>query len=226
MKQKDVRYYLLFEAIVFVAIKIAEFTLTQQTTKCVMYSAIVGNTVMAAHIWRRYGPSAPDRHDHLIFLALLVNCVADVFLTLTGGERMYIPGFVCFCTVEAIYAVYLRPSTRNLCVRALLFAAALLFAWQIRLLTLPNALGLLNLTLVGANAVCAWLAWRTQPSRAALLFALGLSSFLIGDVSVALEILLPVGTLVRRAAALAVWTFYVPAQVLIVLTYRERVSKI
>lgn len=221
-KKKDARAYLLFEAAVFVAIKIAEFALDTRTTKIIMYSAIVGNTVMALRIYARYGRAATDKRDNLIFLALMLNCLADVFLTLTGGESMFLPGFACFCGLEAIYALYLRPSGRNLVIRAGLFAASLLFAQSIGLLTLSNALGLLNLTLVGANAVCAWLAYRREGMFPGLLFALGLTSFFIGDISVALEIMLPVGTAAQRIAALAVWTFYVPAQVLIVLTYYER----
>ncbi|MBR4212233.1 MAG: hypothetical protein IKR84_07600 [Oscillibacter sp.] len=223
LQRKDIRVYLAFEALVFVAIKVAEFTMPVQLTKCIMYSAILGNTVMGVHLFWRYGFSPSYRHEALIFCALLVNCVADIFLTLTGGENMYIPGFACFCTVEIIYAAYLRPDFRNLCVRAALLAVALLFAWSVHLLTFPNALGLFNLTLVGANAVCAWLARRTDRTFAALLFAFGLTCFFIGDISVALEIMLPAGTPAQWAAKLAVWTFYVPAQVLIVLSYAERI---
>ena len=222
LQRKDIRVYLTFEALIFVAIKIAEFTLPAQPTKCIMYSAILGNTVMGARLFWRYGLSPAYRHHALIFCALLVNCVADIFLTLTGGERMFIPGFACFCAVEVIYAAYLRPDFRNLCVRAALLAAALLFARAINLLTLPNGLGLFNLTLIGANMVCAWLARRDDKTLAATLFACGLTCFFIGDVSVALEIMLPVGTMAQWVAKLAVWTFYVPAQVLIVLTYAER----
>ena len=223
LQRKDIRVYLAFEALIFVAIKVAELTMPVQPTKCIMYSAILGNTVMGVHLFWRYGFSPSYRHDALIFCALLVNCVADIFLTLTGGESMYIPGFVCFCTVEIIYAAYLRPDFRNLCVRAALLVAALLFARAIGLLTLPNALGLFNLTLVGANAVCAWRARRTDKTFAALRFAFGLTCFFIGDISVALEIMLPAGTLAQFVAKLAVWTFYVPAQVLIVLSYTERI---
>ena len=222
LKRKDIRLYLLFEVVIFVAIKVAEFALPLQAAKCVKYSAIIGNTVMAVHLFVRYGFSPSYRHDALIFCALLTNCVADIFLTLTGGERMFIPGFACFCAVEMFYAAYLRPDRRNLCVRGALLVAALLFARSIGLLTFPNALGLFNMTLVGMNAICAWLARRDDKSLAALLFACGLTSFFIGDLSVAFEIMLPVGTAFQQIATLAVWTFYVPAQVLIVLTYAER----
>ena len=218
----DLTLYLLFEAVTFVAIKIGQYTLTRDITRFIMYAAIVENTVMAVWLYRRYGKNASDKRDNLIFCALCVNCVADIFLTLISGPSVYIPGFACFCTVEAIYAAYLRPDTRNLVIRAGLFVAALLFARAINLLTLPNALGLLNLTLLGANVVCAWLARRREKSLPSLLFAVGLTSFFAGDISVALEIMLPAGTLAQRLVTLAVWTFYVPAQVLIVLTYREK----
>ena len=221
-QRKDIRAYLLIEALIFVAIKIAQYTLTRNETRFVMYAAIVVNTIMALRLFTRYGKAAPDKHDNLIFCALMVNCLADIFLTLIGGPTVFLPGFACFCTVEAIYAAYLRPSTRNLIIRAAAFIASLVFAYSIHLLTLTNALGLLNLTLIGGNAICAWLAWRRERTFPALLFAVGLTSFLIGDISVALEIMLPVGTLAQRLFTLAVWTFYTPAQVLIVLTYAER----
>ena len=219
----DITIYLLYEAVVFAAIKVMEYaSVAREIMRFVMYAAIVGNTVMAIWLYRRYGKNASDKRDHLIFCALLVNCVADIFLTLISGPSVYIPGFACFCTVEAIYAVYLRLDTRNLIIRAALFVAALLFARAINLLTLPNALGLLNLTLLGANVVCAWLARRRERTFSTLLFAIALSSFFIGDISVALEIMLPAGTVAQRMVTLAVWTFYVPAQLLIVLTYREK----
>lgn len=224
-EQKALKAYLLFEVVIFIAIKVAEFTLTRQYTKFIMYSAIVGNTVMALYLRRRYDKSASDGPSNCVFAALMVNCVADVFLTLTGGPTMYIPGFAAFCTVEALYAASLRPDTRNLVIRVLVFAASLVFAWSIRLLTLPNALGLLNLSLLGVNVVCAWLAYRRTPGDAARLFAWGLTSFIVGDISVALEIMLPEGTTFQRVATLAVWTFYVPAQVLIVLSYRQRLKE-
>ena len=218
----DLTVYLLFEAVIFAGIKIGQYTLTRDITRFIMYAAIVGNTVMAVWLYRRYGKSASEKRDNLIFCALCVNCVADIFLTLISGPSVYIPGFACFCTVEAIYAAYLRPDRRNLIIRAGLFVAALLFARAINLLTLPNALGLLNLTLLGANVVCAWLARRRERTLPSLLFAIGLSSFFIGDISVALEIMLPAGTTAQKLVTLAVWTFYVPAQVLIVLTYRQK----
>ena len=218
----DLTLYLLFEAVTFVAIKIGQYTLTRDITRFIMYAAIVENTVMAVWLYRRYGKNASDKRDNLIFCALCVNCVADIFLTLISGPSVYIPGFACFCTVEAIYAAYLRPDRRNLIIRAGLFVAALLFARAINLLTLPNALGLLNLTLLGMNVVCAWLARRREKTLPSLLFAVGLSSFFVGDISVALEIMLPAGTTAQKLVTLAVWTFYVPAQVLIVLTYRAK----
>ena len=219
--EKDVKLYLAFETAIFIAIKVCEFTLTRSVTRFVMYAAILGNTAMGIHLYLRYGKTASGNRENLIFCALCVNCVADIFLTLISGPTVYVPGFACFCAVEAIYAAYLRPDGRNLRIRALVFAASLLFANSMRLLTLPNALGLLNLSLLGVNVVCAWLARRREQTLSALLFACGLTSFLIGDMSVALEITLPAGTAAQRIATLAVWTFYVPAQVLIVLSYRE-----
>ena len=220
---QEMKIYLILEAIMFVAIKIAELTLPTRPMKIVMYTAIVINTVAALWLYRRYGKISRRQWDNLIALALMVNCAADIFLTLIGGERMFIPGFALFCTVEAIYAVYLKPGKINLVIRAVLFALCLFVARQLHLLTPANAFGLLNLSLLSVNVVSAWNARRREKSKASLLFAFALSSFLIGDISVALEIFTAEGTLFHTISALAVWTFYVPAQVLIVLTYHERI---
>ena len=220
---QEMKIYVILEAIMFVAIKIAELTLPTRPMKIVMYTAIVINTIAALWLYRRYGKISRRQWDNLIALALMVNCAADIFLTLIGGEGMFIPGFALFCTVEAIYAVYLKPGKINLVIRAVLFALCLLVARQLYLLTPANALGLLNLSLLSVNVVSAWNARRREKSKASLLFAFALSSFLIGDISVALEIFTAEGTLFHTIFALAVWTFYVPAQVLIVLTYHERI---
>ena len=220
---REMRLYVILEAILFVAIKIAELALPVRPMKIVMYTAIVVNTAAAIWLYRKYGRTARRQWDNLIALALMVNCLADVFLTLIGGEQMFVPGFALFCTLEAIYAIYLKPGRINLAVRAVLFALFLLVARRLDLLTLANALGLLNLSLLSVNVFSAWIARRREKSKASLLFAFALSCFLIGDVSVALEIFTAEGTLFHTIAALAVWTFYVPAQVLIVLTYHERI---
>ena len=220
---QEMKIYVILEAIMFVAIKIAELTLPTRPMKIVMYTAIVINTIAALWLYRKYGKNARRQWDNLIALALMVNCAADIFLTLIGGEQMFIPGFALFCTVEAVYAVYLKPGKINLALRAVLFALCLLVARQLHLLTPANALGLLNLSLLSVNVVSAWNARRREKSKASLLFACALSSFLIGDISVALEIFTAEGTLFHTISALAVWTFYVPAQVLIVLTYHERI---
>ena len=136
---------------------------------------------------------------------------------------MYLPGFALFCAVEGIYALYLKPDRRVLVIRAGWFAVLLLVGWILRMLTLANAFGLLNLSLLSVNVVEAWRARKSDSRRTALLFAAGLTCFLAGDLSVAAEVLTVPGSAIHTVASLAVWTFYLPAEVLIVLTYDGRI---
>lgn len=242
------RIHLMVEAVFLLAIETAQFLLPEgaQTTKNIMFSAVAANTLFALWLWVRYGRRCPDSWQNILALGLGLTCLADVLLTLTGGERMFLPGFAAFCAVEAVYAVYLRPDRRNLLLRGAAFLLALAAVWAadrlsgVPLLTLPNALGILNLTLLAGNVVCAWLAFRRKRAQggvssplpdplhsrfpclsAACLFAAGLSLFLCCDICVMLE-LFTTGTAHRMAAHL-VWPFYLPAQVLIVCTYRARI---
>ncbi|MBQ9347187.1 MAG: hypothetical protein IJT94_07605 [Oscillibacter sp.] len=215
--------WLALEVVLFFAIKAAELFLPPQPAKCIKFLAILCNTVMAVRLYLAYGRRAANQWDNLMALALAVNCAADVFLTLIGGEAVFLPGFGLFCTVELIYAVYLRPSRTNLAVRAALLVLILPLAWKLGLLSLTYVLGGWNLTLLAGNVVSAWLARRRDENRTALWFAAGLTLFLMGDISVALEIFLPAGTAAQTAATLMVWTVYVPAEALLVLTYDGRI---
>ena len=219
--ERWLKTWLIVEAVLFFGIKAAELWLPAQPAKCVKFLAILCNTVLALRLYLVYGRRAPNQWDNLMALALAVNCAADVFLTLIGGEKVFLPGFGLFCTVELIYAIYLRPGRTNLAIRAALLVLILPLAWKLGLLSLTYVLGGWNLTLLAGNVVSAWLVRRKDGSS--LRMALGLTLFLAGDISVALEIFLPPGTAAQTAATLLVWAVYVPAEVLLVLTYDARI---
>ena len=220
-----IRVYFVLEALLYVAIQYAQEFLAVRPMKNIMYASIVVNTVMALWLYAKYGRREVKRWDNLLALGLAVNCVADAFLTLIGGEAMQIPGYISFCTVEAVYAVYLKPDRKNLTARVIVLLALWLFAWGIHLFTFANAAGLLNISLLSVNVFAAWAARRRNPDRPSLLFALALTSFLVGDISVGAELFLTPGTLPYVLVEHAVWIFYVPAQVLILLTYYARIRR-
>ncbi len=213
------RAYFIAEAVIFAAIKLAELSLPMPTVRLIRYSAILLNTAMTVWIYTAYGRTSPMRRENLLALGLGITCGADFFLTLLGGGAMFGPGVGLFCAVETVYAVYLRPSRANLIARGILFVLLSMAAWALGVFTVPILLGVLNLSLLALNVVCAWKACLADRDNTSLLCAVGFSLFLICDTNVALEVMVPEGSLVHTIAMLTVWTVYVPAQVLLVLTY-------
>ena len=125
-----------------------------------------------------------------------------------------------FCTVEILYAVYLKAGTGSVIVRAALFVAGLIGLKKAGMLNAESALGILNVTLVMVNAIDAWAAKRRD---AALLFKIGITLFFLCDATVMLKVVTHGG--VRTALSFMTWLFYVPAQVLLTLSYAEACSE-
>ena len=81
-------------------------------------------------------------------------------------------------------------------------------------LTFPNAVGLINISLILRNAVQAWTG---KDAYVSMLFKVGITLFFLCDASIAVRTP-SVGT-VHDVVAFLVWSFYVPAQTLIMLSY-------
>ena len=216
-----IKAYIAIEAVLLIAIqtnRIMHFS----RLGVLGYPAIVINTAVAAYFFAKYGRTIRDRSANLIACALFVTLIADWFLTFRGarhGEMIYIYGVTAFCLVEILYAVYLKAGTGSVIARAALFAAALLGLKKAGMLNAESALGMLNVTLLLMNAIDAWAAKRRDAS---LLFRLGITLFLLCDLTVMLKVLTHGGA--RTALSFMTWLFYVPAQVLLVLSYAEACS--
>lgn len=215
----DLSLFLVVEAVLFVSIQLAQSKLPQKHFKKIMFLAIFINTVHGLYIFFRYTKRKFDEWNNMLVLGLTANLLADVFLTLIAGPAMQIPGYAAFCVVESIYAIYLRPSKCNIIIRILLLLFLWLFAWSISLLTIANAIGLLNISLLIVNTLSAWRLHRDVNCTASFAFAVGISFFLVGDICVAIELFLVPGTILFALVAHLIWVFYLPAQVAIVISY-------
>lgn len=216
--KKLIKVYIAVEAVILIVIQTA-IVMKSAHPGAYMYPAIVVNSAVAAYFYVRYGRTIRDRRDNLILFALFMTLVADWFLTFTGanyGGMTYAYGLIAFCTVEIIYAVYLRIGPASIIVRILIYIVGLFGLHRAGMLEVDSALGLLNMVLIAMNAVDAW-----APKRKGLsmLFRLGITLFLCCDVTVMLRILTS-GSL-SAAVRFMTWIFYVPAQVLLTLSYVE-----
>lgn len=152
-----------------------------------------------------------------IFFALLLTAGADLFLLVLN--RFYFLGLSLFLMVQLLYLLYLRRQGAGLGLPLRLgLALAMLLAVCFSGLFSPvNLLAGLYFSQLLANA---FLAWR---GPAPLLFSLGLSLFIGCDLCVGLfnlQSLIPAG--LYQAAALGMWLFYLPSQVLIALAARPK----
>ena len=178
------------------------------------YGAIFLNAVIAGIWFIRYGRSDRKDHSNLLAYGLFVTVIADFFLTWLGTEAYYIPGFIFFCIVEIIYAMYLKTTWRGYLLRFNIYIIALILLALSKQATVAYAIGLLNIVLVTTNAISAWTKHKQDVS---LLFRIGIVLFFLCDISIVISGATE-GTFSLVVSYLT-WAFYAPSQVLITLSY-------
>lgn len=155
--------------------------------------------------------------EKIVTAALALSVSADVLLLIL--DKHYIVGVLLFFAVQILYFMrIMRSNGRHGAwpVRVCAAAAAVLLVWALDMLTPLNAVASVYFSFFVCNAVQA----RRQDNR---LFFAGLCLFLCCDVCVGLhniQNLLPDS--IADAAAVGMWTFYLPSQVLIALSGRKQ----
>lgn len=148
--------------------------------------------------------------DRLVLPALLFTTGADWFL-LVKGRHLEL-GVILFLVVQTLYLLRLRRQGAGSCLwlraaLALLAGAAVALC---RMISPLNLLAALYFSQLLSNMILAWFARRR-------LFAAGLTLFVCCDVCVGLYNL---GVAVSLTGV-GMWLFYLPSQVLIVLSAKE-----
>ncbi len=205
--------YIVIEIGLLIAIKLPERMVSSRAANALMYLSIVCNTLFMLYFCLTYGRENANRHENLIALALYITLVADLFLTYLGRDYA-IPGVLCFCLVETVYAFYLKSPLRSVILRAVIFV--LLFAAAIftKNLSVLNTLALINISILAVNVFDAWEAKRMKPM---IPFRIGITLFFLCDLCVGLSDLL--GGVFGSVTGSLIWVFYIPSQVLIALSY-------
>lgn len=213
-----IKAYIAAEAVILVVIQTAVLMRSAHLS-AYMYSAIVVNTAVTAYFYAVYGRTVRCRRVNLIAYALFMTLAADWFLTFTTadyGGMTYVYGLLAFCMVEILYAAYLRPDPVSVFARVLSWTAGAFALYRAGMLTAEPALGLLNMILITMNVTDAWTSGRRDIS---MLFRKGITLFLCCDLTVMLRVLTS-GT-VSETVDFMTWIFYVPAQLLLTLSYAE-----
>ena len=236
MSQQDTRIlhiYYLAEMILFLFIKVAEQVwrtpgqgdpgVPGSPLAILRYCTIICNFLMILYLYLCHGRYL-DFRENLIPLAFTLTLTADCFMCIVDGKRIL--GYLFFTLVETVYMFYMRPAWKNISVRLLLYVVILLLLWHVGMLDVDNALAMANMVQLTVNLFCAWI-WHTKTGgRETLLFALGITFFAGCDYSILIRTLAQrlLSTIhpVYIIAAFIVWTCYIPAQVLLLRSYVEK----
>lgn len=148
--------------------------------------------------------------DWLVFPALLFTAGADWFL-LVQNDRLEL-GLVLFLVVQTLYLIRLRRMGSGSghwlrCTLALLLG---IIVFVCSLASVLNLLVALYFSQLLANTILAW-------SAKKWIFALGLTLFVCCDICVGLFNL----GILYPFASVGMWLFYLPSQMLIVLSAKE-----
>lgn len=225
MSKRD--YHILYiyytvEFLLFFIIKGAELSHVGRPLDFIRYSAIVCNFIMMTFLYLWHGRRL-DKGDNLIPLAFVLTLAADTFLCIIKGDLIPV-GYFLFFLVETVYMFYLKPTLKGVAVRLALYAVLLVWLWREGMLTLAYAIAMANMVQLAVNLVCAWMRNAKGKSREALLFALGITLFFGCDFSIVIRTLTEEGTTLHNIVTLIVWTCYIPAQVLLLSSYVEKLK--
>lgn len=237
MSKNDTRIlhiYYLVEIILFLIIKVGEQVWRKpgqgdpgvpgSPLAILRYCAIICNFLMILYLYLRHGRRLHFR-ENLIPLAFALTLIADCFMCIIDGERIL--GYLFFTLVETVYMIYMKPTWKGISVRLIVYAVMLLLLWRVGMMDADNVLAMANMAQLTVNLFCAWMRHKKTGSRQTLLFALGITFFAGCDYSILVRTLaeqLPSKTNpVYMIAAFIVWTCYLPAQVLLLRSYVEKI---
>ena len=148
----------------------------------------------------------------LIFaVAWICTLAGDYFLSIT--QTHFTLGIALFCVVQTMYMLHLKPAGKGILCRGIIFAVLCAVLTFIGMFELQNVLAVLDITMLGMNAVCAWR--QIKGSGHGNIFAIGLTLFFCCDVCVGLRSILPYS--MSTIMFVLIWVFYLPSQVLIVI---------
>lgn len=225
--------YYLAETVLFLIIKVTEQVWREpgqgdpgvpgSPLAILRYCAIICNFLMILYLYLRHGRRLHFR-ENLIPLAFALTLTADCFMCIISGKRIL--GYLFFTLVETVYMVYMKPTWKGISARLILYAVMLLLLWRFGMLDADNALAMANMAQLTVNLFCAWMRNTKTGGRQILLFALGITLFAGCDYAILVRTL--AGQLLSTAhpvymiAAFTVWTCYIPAQVLLLRSYVEK----
>lgn len=171
------------------------------------FASIVLCFLLAANLWRLSGNKTDSKY---VVLALIFTMIADIFLLF---NLSHYAGVLSFFVVQLIYQKrhHNRFFIFGLLVVLMVIPATFILPFD-RLHIAAGGYAILILTTFGSTF------WAKMPRFNRINIQLGMILFILCDVHVALYNQLPWGSAYYEVAAVAIWIFYLPSQLLLALS--------
>ena len=226
--------YLLAELAIFAAFVYFDAKDQILLSNHVKYTGIAVNTLALLVILgckKKTAGAIYEKRNTWIVLALLLTLGADTFLILL--DTNYFLGVCLFCLVETCYALYLLSRSihkgRDICFRLAILAAAILIPARMDILDALTAAAIYSMVMLTWNVIFSMGNWGRERGRANCQLAWGLLLFWLCDACVGLrnitDYIPKIPAIIPQAAGTLIWIFYLPAQVLILLSLANRIYK-
>lgn len=214
--------YLCIQSVFFIVIKCIELFLSDRTVGLTKYAFILVNLIFLLLFYLQNRQNI-EGNANILALAIGMTFFGDLFLILIPAlcdwPYYSLGGYISFSILEFIIALYLGLSKRYAIIFSVFFAVTNFVVWMFKLLDVTNEIALINLSLLAANMITGWLIYNKNKTSKNLLFALGMTCFFGCDYSIAVRIIFEEIKTVHDVADYLVWLFYMPALVLLVLSY-------
>lgn len=169
-----------------------------------------------------------SQKSYMICCIMFLTLIADTFLLLLNNY--YVIGVMAFCIVQTMYAgvLILQSDWKSVIPRLAMYGITVLVLYRIRILDLLTALAGWSFIQLTVNVIHAFLIHKNIVKRK--LLAVGLLLFWSCDICVGIHNLMayvpqfPFPRVVLLAA-FGMWLFYLPSQVLIVLSFCSDIEK-
>ncbi|MBR0397615.1 MAG: hypothetical protein IJI10_05020 [Eubacterium sp.] len=198
MKRSAWMAFLIAEALLYGSFLLLDL-LTDADTKWLKYASILLAAIISLHL-----------DDKIISAALCFAAAGDIFLLVL--DQWYGIGILLFFIVQLMYSLHLH-ARKILCIQSILIFSAVLLALVVRRIELLAA-GYILIFLL--NLICGTFRAAKERTGPSILFFLGMLLFFCCDLCVGYY---NIGTGALRAfARVAMWGFYLPGQMLILLS--------
>ncbi len=197
--KRTIKFFLIIELILYTIFLTLDFTKHYGATTPFKYISLVLCFIFSLYSSFHHG-------DKLISIALFFTMLADWFLLVMNEYEIL--GLVCFIIVQIIYMIKLGNDLWTL--RVIL---PLLIIFLTNITNIIDILAMIYFPQLLINTIIAWKNYK----NIGFIFAIGLTLFVCCDICVGLFNITDIG-LVHEFTRIGMWLFYLPSQILIVLS--------